>query len=87
MNEVMFEERLSNLDFLSGCYETTDAFTAEYERLFYEIKAHPGPRLALVAKLKMLQVKQGLYLCAMLEQARIEEDVNTPYPAGMGQDE
>ena len=68
-----FERRLEELDFLSACPETTDAFNSEYERLLKDIKDHQGKRVELALRLKSLQIKQGFFLCALLEMERVRE--------------
>jgi hypothetical protein len=71
-----FEQRLTELDFLSACAETMDAFNGEYERLLSLIKNHPGPRLELALKLKALQIKQGFFLCTLYEIERLRDQSN-----------
>ncbi|MFH1124541.1 MAG: hypothetical protein V1758_12880 [Pseudomonadota bacterium] len=70
-----FENRLRELEFLSGCEESIEAFNEKYEELLNDVKAFQGPRYEKVLKLKGLQVKQGLYLCFLSEITRIEEGI------------
>jgi hypothetical protein len=75
-----FEERFQALDFLSTCEQTTDAFNSEYEQLLNDIKAYSGPRLEFALRLKALQIKQGVFLCAMYEGERIKVGSERGWP-------
>ena len=70
-----FEKRFQLLDFLSANADTLEEFNEKYEVLLNAVKAFQGPRFEKALRLKALQIKQGFFLCALSEIARIEEGI------------
>ena len=71
-----FEKRFELLDLLSECEQTTSEFNDEYERLFNDIKALPGARYEKTVRLKILQIKQSVFLCTLAVLAEANEGMN-----------
>jgi hypothetical protein len=62
MKTEEFNTRLKELSIMVGNSQSTELFNQEYESLLNEVKAQPGPRYEMLARMRRLLDHQAQYL-------------------------
>ena len=76
MTKGMFHKRIRELRDLSERDSTMDEFTSGYAALLEDVRAKEGNKGDWLLAMKLLQIRQGLWLCARYLQEKPDERDN-----------
>jgi hypothetical protein len=69
------ERRFAVLEFLLEDEGALDQFNTEYETLLRDVKESKGARYKMAERLKVIQMRQAVFVLTLREIARIKEGI------------